>query len=152
MPCGDPSPQPRSAVSVPLVVRVVPTPPRARRLLFDARHNLRYPPAYLPRDNLQVSCGGSRLPHIGPPPPEHAARARRVPRPLCLHPPCVQPPCVQRRCMHASGEAGYAVDLLWMCPAVQVTDEMLDWTGDHLFTNYRDMYIALRQVRVLVVY
>ena len=42
------------------------------------------------------------------------------------------------------------MDLLWMCPAVQVTDEMLDWTGDHLFTNYRDMYIALRQVRVLV--
>ena len=29
---------------------------------------------------------------------------------------------------------------------VQATDEMLDWTGDHLFTNYRDMYIALRQV------
>ena len=51
---GDPSPQPRSAISVPLIVRVVPTPPRARRLLFDARHNLRYPPAYLPRDNLQV--------------------------------------------------------------------------------------------------
>ena len=52
--------------------------------------------------------------------------------------------------MHASGEAGYAMDLLWVRTGVQVTDEMLDWTGDHLFTNYRDMYIALRQVRVLV--
>ena len=147
---GDPSPQPRSAVRVPLVVRVVPTPPRARRLLFDARHNLRYPPAYLPRDNLQVRCGGCRLPHIGPPPPEHASRPRRVPRPPCLHPLCLHPPCVQRRCMHASGEAGYATDLLWVRTGAQVTDEMLDWTGDHLFTNYRDMYIALRQVRVLV--
>ncbi len=52
--------------------------------------------------------------------------------------------------MHASGEAGYATDLLWVRTGAQVTDEMLDWTGDHLFTNYRDMYIALRQVRVLV--
>ena len=34
--------------------------------------------------------------------------------------------------------------------SVEVTEELLDWTGDHLFTNYRDMYIALRQVRVLV--
>ena len=42
------------------------------------------------------------------------------------------------------------MDLLWVCTGVQVTDEMLDWTGDHLFTNYRDMYIALRQVHVLV--
>ena len=42
------------------------------------------------------------------------------------------------------------MDLLWVRTGVQVTDEMLDWTGDHLFTNYRDMYIALRQVRVLV--
>ena len=52
--------------------------------------------------------------------------------------------------MHASGEAGYATDLLWVRTGAQVTDEMLDWTGDHLFTNYRDMYIALRQVHVLV--
>ena len=45
---------------------------------------------------------------------------------------------------------GKPLDQLWVRTGVQVTDEMLDWTGDHLFTNYRDMYIALRQVRVLV--
>ena len=49
-----------------------------------------------------------------------------------------------------AGRLGCATDLLWVRTGAQVTDEMLDWTGDHLFTNYRDMYIALRQVRVLV--
>ena len=68
-----------SAVRVPLTVRVVPPPPRRRRLLFDASHSLRYPPAYLPRDNLEV------------------------------------------------------------------TEELLDWTGDHLHTNFRDLFIFLRQ-------
>ena len=52
---GDPTPQPSSAVRVPLTVRVVPTPPRARRVLFDNFHSLRYPSAYLPRDNLQAT-------------------------------------------------------------------------------------------------
>ena len=162
---GDPSPQPRSAVSVPLIVRVVPTPPRARRLLFDARHSLRYPPAYLPRDNLQVSRSyrlshiGSQPPvhtashlrsqppvhtashlrsqppvhtasHLGSQPPVHTARPQRVLRPLGLH-----------RCACRDGGG---VTYILVC--VQATDEMLDWTGDHLFTNYRDMYIALRQV------
>ena len=43
-----------STVTIPLVARVVPTPPRAKRLLWDQRHSVRYPPSYLPRDSLSV--------------------------------------------------------------------------------------------------
>lgn len=35
-------------------VNVVPTPPRERRLLWDQFHSIRYPPGYIPRDNLEV--------------------------------------------------------------------------------------------------
>lgn len=43
-----------STVTIPLVARVVPTPPRSKRLLWDQRHSVRYPPSYLPRDSLSV--------------------------------------------------------------------------------------------------
>jgi len=35
-------------------VKVIPTPPRNKRLLWDQYHNLRYPPGYFPRDNLRM--------------------------------------------------------------------------------------------------
>ena len=62
-------------------------------------------------------------------------------RPLCLH-PCA---CTPVPAYSYIGRPGICIppDIYI---GVQVTDEMLDWTGDHLFTNYRDMYIALRQV------
>ena len=44
-----------TSVSVPLVVRIVPTPVRSRRLLFDQWHSVRYAPFYVPRDNLAVT-------------------------------------------------------------------------------------------------
>uniref|UniRef100_A0A914W555 Peptidase S8/S53 domain-containing protein n=1 Tax=Plectus sambesii TaxID=2011161 RepID=A0A914W555_9BILA len=34
-------------------VRIVPTPPRSRRVLWDQYRNLRYPPGYFPRDDLR---------------------------------------------------------------------------------------------------
>jgi len=43
-----------SVVEVPFVARVQPTPPRHRRLLWDVFHSIRYPPGYLPRDDLDV--------------------------------------------------------------------------------------------------
>ncbi len=33
---------------------IIPTPPRQRRVLFDQFHSIKYPPGYLPRDNLDV--------------------------------------------------------------------------------------------------
>ena len=33
-------------------VRVVPTPPRSRRILWDQFHSIRYPPTFIPRDDL----------------------------------------------------------------------------------------------------
>lgn len=42
----------QSNVSIPLRVEVVHTPPREKRVLWDQFHNVQYPPAYVPRDNL----------------------------------------------------------------------------------------------------
>ncbi len=39
-------------VQMPVRLRVIPTPPRKRRLLWDQYHNARYPPGYFPRDDL----------------------------------------------------------------------------------------------------
>eukprot|EP00884_Botryococcus_braunii_P003885 jgi/Botrbrau1/13498/Bobra.0082s0091.1 len=43
-----------SHVVVPLALRIIPTPPRSKRILWDQFHSVRYPPAYLPRDSLEV--------------------------------------------------------------------------------------------------
>ncbi|XP_019641774.1 PREDICTED: membrane-bound transcription factor site-1 protease-like [Branchiostoma belcheri] len=43
-----------STVKLPVRVKVVPTPPRSKRVLWDQYHNLRYPPGYFPRDNLRM--------------------------------------------------------------------------------------------------
>lgn len=44
----------RSTITLPIKVKVIPTPPRAKRILWDQYHNLRYPPGYFPRDNLRM--------------------------------------------------------------------------------------------------
>lgn len=43
-----------STVSIPLKVKIIPTPPRNKRILWDQFHNLRYPSGYFPRDNLNI--------------------------------------------------------------------------------------------------
>ena len=43
-----------SAVSMPVKARIEPTPPRGQRILWDQFHSVKYPPAYLPRDNLDI--------------------------------------------------------------------------------------------------
>ena len=43
-----------SDVTLPVRVRIIPTPPRSKRVLWDQFHNLRYPPGYFPRDNLRM--------------------------------------------------------------------------------------------------
>jgi membrane-bound transcription factor site-1 protease len=46
---------PRSqTIRLPVKVNVAPTPSRAKRVLWDQFHNLRYPSAYLPRDALHL--------------------------------------------------------------------------------------------------
>jgi len=67
-----------SSVNLPLRVKIIPTPPRHRRLLWDQYHNLRYPPGYFPRDNLKMK------------------------------------------------------------------NDPLDWNGDHIHTNFRELYQHLR--------
>ncbi|XP_058460840.1 membrane-bound transcription factor site-1 protease isoform X2 [Malaya genurostris] len=41
-------------VSFPIKVKIIPQPPRHKRILWDQYHSLRYPPGYLPRDNLKI--------------------------------------------------------------------------------------------------
>mmetsp|Transcript_1171 Transcript_1171/g.3431 ORF Transcript_1171/g.3431 Transcript_1171/m.3431 type:complete len:1157 (-) Transcript_1171:13-3483(-) len=50
---GESSPR-VSTVVVPFKANVIPTPPRENRLLWDQFHSIRYPPGYIPRDNLDV--------------------------------------------------------------------------------------------------
>uniref|UniRef100_W5MI11 Membrane-bound transcription factor site-1 protease n=1 Tax=Lepisosteus oculatus TaxID=7918 RepID=W5MI11_LEPOC len=69
-----------STVKLPVKVKVIPTPPRSKRVLWDQYHNLRYPPGYFPRDNLRMK------------------------------------------------------------------NDPLDWNGDHIHTNFRDMYQHLRSM------
>ncbi|KAI4377106.1 hypothetical protein MLD38_014791 [Melastoma candidum] len=44
----------RSTCVLQLKVKVVPTPPRSRRILWDQFHSIKYPPGYIPRDSLDV--------------------------------------------------------------------------------------------------
>jgi membrane-bound transcription factor site-1 protease len=41
-----------SEVELPIRAEIVPTPLRDKRLLWDIFHSVRYPPSYVPRDNL----------------------------------------------------------------------------------------------------
>ena len=49
---GDKEPK-RSHLKLPLRVKILPTPPRSKRILWDQYHNLRYPSGYIPRDKLK---------------------------------------------------------------------------------------------------
>ncbi|XP_055534249.1 membrane-bound transcription factor site-1 protease isoform X1 [Wyeomyia smithii] len=47
--------EPRNGtVSFPIKIKIIPQPPRHKRILWDQYHSLRYPPGYLPRDNLKI--------------------------------------------------------------------------------------------------
>ncbi|XP_054714164.1 membrane-bound transcription factor site-1 protease-like [Uloborus diversus] len=76
-PEGETEPR-KSHIKLPLKVKIIPTPPRSKRVLWDQYHNLRYPPGYFPRDNLRMK------------------------------------------------------------------NDPLDWNGDHIHTNFKDMYQHLR--------
>ncbi|XP_070070708.1 membrane-bound transcription factor site-1 protease [Drosophila takahashii] len=41
-------------VEFPLIIKVTQKPPRNKRILWDQYHSLRYPPRYIPRDDLKV--------------------------------------------------------------------------------------------------
>ena len=43
----------QSLLKLPLRVKIIPTPPRSKRILWDQYHNLRYPSGYIPRDKLK---------------------------------------------------------------------------------------------------
>ncbi|XP_052230878.1 membrane-bound transcription factor site-1 protease-like [Dreissena polymorpha] len=73
-----------SHLKLPIRVKIIPTPPRSQRILWDQYHNLRYPPGYFPRDNLRMK------------------------------------------------------------------NDPLDWNGDHIHTNFKDMYQHLRSAGYFV--
>lgn len=53
---NDPGEKVNSTVSFSIRCKVIPKPPRQKRILWDQFHNLRYPPGYLPRDSLKVKA------------------------------------------------------------------------------------------------
>lgn len=54
-PAGERNLNPRISTCVfYLKLKVIPTPPRSRRVLWDQYHNIKYPPGYIPRDSLDV--------------------------------------------------------------------------------------------------
>lgn len=50
----DPAEKVNSTVSFSIRCKIIPKPPRQKRIIWDQYHNLRYPPGYLPRDSLKV--------------------------------------------------------------------------------------------------
>ncbi|KAK9148808.1 hypothetical protein Scep_007565 [Stephania cephalantha] len=46
--------QRRSTCVLQLKLEVIPTPSRAKRVLWDQYHSIKYPPGYIPRDSLDV--------------------------------------------------------------------------------------------------
>jgi membrane-bound transcription factor site-1 protease len=44
----------RSELSLFVRAKIIATPPRKQRILWDQWHNLRYPSGYFPRDNLKI--------------------------------------------------------------------------------------------------
>uniref|UniRef100_A0A8R1Z651 Subtilisin n=1 Tax=Pristionchus pacificus TaxID=54126 RepID=A0A8R1Z651_PRIPA len=43
----------RATIAFPMRLRIIPTPARSQRILWDQFRNLRYPPGYIPRDDLR---------------------------------------------------------------------------------------------------
>ncbi|KAK0161115.1 hypothetical protein PV327_009627 [Microctonus hyperodae] len=68
----------QSTINLQIKAKIIPTPPRNKRILWDQYHNLRYPPGYFPRDDLRTK------------------------------------------------------------------NDPLDWNGDHIHTNFKEMYQHLR--------
>ena len=66
-------------VTVPVRAAIVAVPARSQRLLWDQYHNLRYPPGYFPRDNLQARARTLAKRRRGP-----SGCARRVPVPAVM--------------------------------------------------------------------
>lgn len=44
----------KSEIKLYLKAKIIPTPPRKQRILWDQFHNLRYPSGYFPRDDLRM--------------------------------------------------------------------------------------------------
>lgn len=44
----------KTELTFPMKIKIISTPPRSKRILWDQFHNLRYPSGFFPRDNLQM--------------------------------------------------------------------------------------------------
>ncbi|XP_077210082.1 SITE-1 protease [Tasmannia lanceolata] len=53
-PKGEKGPRRSSVCVLQLKLKVVPTPLRSKRVLWDQYHSIKYPPGYIPRDSLDV--------------------------------------------------------------------------------------------------
>ncbi|KAF6150650.1 hypothetical protein GIB67_022262 [Kingdonia uniflora] len=53
-PPGEKGQQRQRTCVIQLKLKVVPTPPREKRIHWDQYHSIKYPPRYIPRDSLEV--------------------------------------------------------------------------------------------------
>lgn len=108
-----------STVKLPIKVKIVPTPPRSKRVLWDQYHNLRYPPGYFPRDNLRMKND-----------------------PLDW--------CVSLRSAHFYSCSRFDFILPLNELRMSVFILPVSRNGDHIHTNFRDMYQHLRSMGYFV--
>eukprot|EP00808_Paulinella_micropora_P009042 g61565.t1 len=112
-------PQPHLQIDIPVKVKVIPTPPRNRRVLWDHYHNLKHiTPPY--------RCTSNHVNHVIPTPP----RNRRV---------------LWDQFHNLGYPSGY-----FPRDNLEVTEDILDWNGDHAHTNYRELYDFLRTIGLYV--
>ncbi|EPY81783.1 membrane-bound transcription factor site-1 protease preproprotein [Camelus ferus] len=151
-----------STVKLPIKVKIIPSPPRSKRVLWDQYHNLRYPPGYFPRDNLRMKNDPLDCQHI---PlgllPDNGKPCQSVPpsfRSLRPFPGVTELPDESHCCPHSpkfrslySSPGNFENHEFYhslLKTAVAAEPDL--GNGDHIHTNFRDMYQHLRSMGYFV--
>ncbi|VDD81063.1 unnamed protein product [Mesocestoides corti] len=114
-------------LKLPIRVKIAPTPKRQRRILIDYFHNIRYPSAYVPGDDLTKISG-----------PLDWYVPQCLPFGLHRSSRCAVPPDPSQRPLYPSSS---------LCLQLQC---LLVVLGDHIHTNLRGLYQPLRQLGYFV--
>ncbi len=144
----------RSVVTVPIKVNVIPTPDRTQRVIWDQFHSIKYPPgkfwdqkchksAAPGHNKREAKCGKCGKPSdddddddddddqlffpVTPPPLPHPF----YPTAPDLHTPCLATGYIPR-------------------DNLDIKHDILDWHGDHLFTNFHVLFDRLRDAGYFV--
>ncbi len=151
-----------STVVMPIKAAIAPPPPRHKRLLWDQFHSIKYPPGAPPQGGKEkrvlpararLAAPGGVL-HCGPQRPRDAANGSAdqplggIPASCCWD--GLSARAAVERVVLACADACFA-HAARCCAAgyiprdnLDIKHDILDWHGDHLFTNYHGLYNALK--------